>query len=192
MMNKTMMNKKQMRDFLARECLITGGNISLSGGGAASFYFDCKRATLRGEFLLPLADWIVREVAESLSPPPQIIGGPTMGADFIAAAAVMRAHELSLPYTVASIARKEPKKHGTQSMIENEPPAESHMLIVEDVITTGGSIAKACDSFITAGHSIAAIAAIIDREAGGIDALKKKYNVPVHALFCKSDFPELQ
>ncbi|MGI9306465.1 MAG: orotate phosphoribosyltransferase [Gammaproteobacteria bacterium] len=185
------MNREQMKNFLAANCLITGGEMRLSGGGAANFYFDCKRATLRGEFLPPLADWIL-ECAAKINPPPDIIGGPTIGADFIAAAAVMRAAQTGAPLTAAAIVRKEPKKHGTQSMIENEPPVPSRILIAEDVITTGGSIARACDEFIAAGHAIAGIAAIIDRQAGGKEMLEKKYNAPVFALFCKNDFGELK
>lgn len=181
------MNREQMKNFLAENCLITGGQIKLSGGGAAGYYFDCKRATLRGEFLPPLADWILA-CAEQISPPPEIIGGPTIGADFIAAAAVMRAAEKGLPLTAAAIVRKEPKKHGTQNKIENEPKKPSRILIVEDVITTGGSIARACDEFIAAGHTIAGIAAIIDRQAGGKESLAEKYRAPVFALFCKADF----
>ncbi|MGU9951124.1 MAG: orotate phosphoribosyltransferase [Gammaproteobacteria bacterium WSBS_2016_MAG_OTU1] len=182
------MNRQQMRDFVAAECLITGDEIQLSGGGAANFYFDCKRATLRGEFLSPLADWVLNTVYKELQPSPNIVGGPTIGADFIAAAVALRAAQQGIPLTIASIVRKEPKKHGTKSMIENEPAAASRILIVEDVITTGGSIAKACDEFIAAGHSIAAIAAIIDRKAGGVEALEQKYNAPVFALFTKDDF----
>ena len=181
------MNREQMKNFLAENCLITGGEMKLSGGGTANYYFDCKRATLRGEFLPPLADWIL-ECAGKITPPPEILGGPTIGADFIAAAAAMRAAEKKIPLTAAAIVRKEPKKHGTKSKIENEPQKPSRIFIVEDVITTGGSIALACDEFIAAGHKIAGIAAIIDRQAGGKESLAEKYKAPVFAMFCKADF----
>lgn len=113
------MKHKKMRQFLADHCLLAG-EIQLSGGGTANFYFDCKRATLNGEFLTPLADWLLDEVAPALSPSPTLIGGPTLGADFIAAAAIMRATQRNLPLCRASIVRKEAKKHGTKSLIENE------------------------------------------------------------------------
>lgn len=184
------MNRQAMRGFVVKNCLLAG-ETTLSGGGTAGFYFDCKRATLHGDFLLALSDWIVNEVAAALAPPATVIGGPTIGADFIAAAAVMRAAQLGLPLTAAAIVRKEPKKHGTKNKIENEPEAPARILIVEDVITTGGSIAQACDEFIAAGHQIAAIAAIIDRQAGGKEALAQKYRVPVVALFCRDDFGDL-
>ncbi len=185
------MTREEMRQFIARNCLLTGGDIALSGGGSASFYFDCKRAILRGEFLVPLADWILDTPFSETTPRANVVGGPTMGADFIAAAVAMRATQRKLPLTFAAVVRKESKKHGTKNKIENEPDSPARILIVEDVITTGGSIARACDEFIAAGHSIAAIAALIDRQAGGKESLQKKYNAPVFSLFTKTDFGEL-
>ena len=185
------MNREQMLRFVADNCLLTGETMQLSGGGSASFYFDCKRATLRGEFLIPLADWILDEVFAKIEPRADIVGGPTMGADFIATAVAIRAVQRDLPLNFSSIARKEPKKHGTKNKIENEPDTPSRVLIVEDVITTGGSIARACDEFIAAGHTISAIATIIDREAGGKQSLEDKYKAPVFALFNKADFGDL-
>ncbi|MGI9296653.1 MAG: orotate phosphoribosyltransferase [Gammaproteobacteria bacterium] len=185
------MTREQMRAFVAAHCLITGGDIALSGGGAASFYFDCKRAVLRGDFLISLADWILDEPFLRAPTRANVVGGPTMGADFIAAAAAIRAAQRGENLTRAAIVRKEPKKHGTKNKIENEPDEPSRILIVEDVITTGGSIARACDEFLAAGHSIAAVAAVIDRRAGGKEMLEQKYRAPVFSLFTKDDFGDL-
>ena len=88
------------------------------------------------------------------------------------------------------IVRNAPKTHGTRSMIENDPDEESPILVVEDVITTGGSIARACDALIADGHSIAGIFALLDRESGGREMLEEKYGAPVLPLFTLSDFPE--
>ncbi len=179
-----------LRDFLSTHCLQTGQGVKLASGATSSFYFDCKPAMLNGAFLEMLSHWLLDDVIPALPTPANIIGGPTMGADFIAAAAVVIAHQRQMSLVNASIVRKEPKKHGTQNKIENEPKEKSRILIVEDVITSGGSIAKACDEFITHGHSIVGIASIIDREAGGKQNLEERYNVPVFALFNRSNFPE--
>ena len=184
------MTREEMRQFVIDNCLLTGGSVRLSGGGSADFYFDCKRATLSGLFLEPLSDWIL-SCAEQLTPSAEVIGGPSIGADFIAAATVMRASQRGLPWQHASIVRKEVKRHGTENKIENEPSTPSRILVVEDVITTGGSIARACDEFIESGHVIAGIAAIIDRQAGGMEKLKTRYKAPVFALFSRDDFGEL-
>ena len=176
-----------MKDFIAANCLISGGETALSGGGVSGYYFDCKRAVLRGEFLAPLADWIL-ECAGKISPPPEVVAGPAIGADCIAAAAAMRAAQKGFPLSAAAVVRKEPKKHGTRNKIENEPAKPSRILIVEDVVTTGGSAARACAEFISAGHKIAGVAVIIDRRAGGMESLAKQTGAPVFALFCKDDF----
>ena len=184
-------NKEKMRRHLAARALIRTAGIKLSGGGTASYYFDCKRVTLDGAFLALLSDWLLDDVAPAVSPSPTVLGGPAIGADFIVAAAAMRAHQRGLPLTAGVIARKEIKKHGTQNRLENEPDSPARVLVVEDVITTGGSIARACDEYIAGGHTIAAIAVIIDRLAGGREALEEKYQAPVYALFNTDDFPEL-
>lgn len=180
-----------LRDFLAAHALRTGGEVKLSAGGASSFYFDCKRATLNGGFLCALADWVLDEVAPSLSPPAAAVGGPTLGADFIAAAVAMRAHQRNLPLTHGCIVRKAAKAHGTQQAVENAPAAGTRILVVEDVVTSGASVAHACDALLAGGFALAGIAVIIDREAGGKQALEKQYQVPVHALFNRADFPEV-
>lgn len=189
--NSPAQNRRQfLRDYLARHSLITGGDIKLSGGGVSSFYFNCKKATLNGEFLCALADWVLDEVACALTPAADAVGGPTLGADFIAAAVAMRAHQRGIALTHGCIVRKEAKAHGTQSAIENAPPPRARVLVVEDVITSGGSAARACEALLAAGYSIAAVAVIIDREAGGRQQLEKQFNAPVYALFNRADFPE--
>lgn len=183
--------RRALRDFLARESLIDGKDMKLASGATANFYFDCKRATLNGEFLQGLADWVL-SIAASISPPPTAIGGPTLGADFIVAAAVLRAHQHNLPWINGCITRKQAKEHGTQTPIENNPQAPARILVVEDVITSGGSIAQSCDAYLAAGHTIAGMACIIDREAGGREFLQQKYNTQVHPLFTRQDFPEVK
>lgn len=190
-MTSTAETRRQfLRDFLVQHSLLTGGNVKLSAGGASSFYFDCKKATLNGAFLCEFADWILDEVAPAISPAPTVVGGPTLGADFIAAAVTMRAQQRGLPLVNGCIVRKAAKDHGTQNTIENAPAQGARILVVEDVITSGGSVAHACDALLAAGYHIAGIVVIIDREAGGRAALIEKYQTPVHALFNRADFPE--
>lgn len=176
-----------MRDFLARESLIANKPMKLASGANANFYFDCKRATLHGNFLVDLADWVLDIAAQTN---PDVIGGPTLGADFIVTAAVMRARQRGDSWVRGSVTRKQSKTHGTQNLIENNPATPSKILVVEDVITSGGSLAQSCDAYLAAGHSIAALACIVDREAGGRAFLETKYAAKLHSLFTLSDFPE--
>ena len=173
-----------------RDALITGQNMALSAGGASSFYFDCKKATLNGEGLHLIADAFLERI-DALPERPIAIGGLTLGADFIVAAVIMRAHQVGHSPISGSIVRKEPKKHGTRTRMENDPRAGMTVVVVDDVITTGGSTAKACDEFIEAGCRIVGIIALVDREAGGARNLADKYGCSVHSLFRKSDFPRI-
>nr|VFK38000.1 MAG: orotate phosphoribosyltransferase [Candidatus Kentron sp. SD]VFK42725.1 MAG: orotate phosphoribosyltransferase [Candidatus Kentron sp. SD]VFK78219.1 MAG: orotate phosphoribosyltransferase [Candidatus Kentron sp. SD] len=186
------MQKKFVRlwEIIDRDALITGQNLALSAGGASSFYFDCKKATLNGEGLCLIADAFLEKI-DILPERPIAISGLTLGADFIVSAVIMRAHQVGRPTISGAIVRKEPKKHGTRTRIENDPPTGTTVVVVDDVITTGGSTAKACDELIDAGCRVIGIVALIDREVGGAKNLADKYACPVHSLFRKSDFPRI-
>lgn len=183
-------NREQLRQFVDQKSLITGRDMTLSTGAKSSFYFECKRTTLHGEALGLVADAFIEEV-DALPERPTAIGGLTMGADFIVAAVVMRAHQLGHPTINGSIVRKEMKKHGTRNHVENDMPPGTSVVVVDDVITTGSSTAFACDKLLEAGYKIVGIVALIDREAGGAEALATKYGCRVRSIFKKSDFPRI-
>lgn len=170
--------------------LITGKDMTLSTGASSTFYFDCKKTTLNGEWLAILADLMLEEI-DQFSERPSAIGGLTLGADFIVAAVAMRAFQVGHPTIHGSIVRKEPKKHGTRSHIENEMPAGTKIVVVDDVITTGSSTAKACDQLLENDYEIVGILALVDREAGGAAYLEQKYGCAVRSIFKTSDFPRI-
>jgi orotate phosphoribosyltransferase len=170
-------------------CLIFG-DFTLSTGAKSPFYFDCKHATLDGGILAMIADAFLDEISK-FPEIPTAIGGLTMGADFISAAVAMRAAQIGAKTVQASIVRKEPKRHGTRNYIENQLPPGTSIVVVDDVITSGGSTQKACDEFLKARYRIVGILALVDREAGGLEALQRKNNCPVRALLRKSDFPKM-
>ena len=64
-------------------------------------------------------------------------------------------------------------------------------MVVDDVVTTGSSTETACDAFIAAGYDVVGIVALVDREAGGREALARKYGCPVRAIFRKRDFSRI-
>jgi orotate phosphoribosyltransferase len=67
----------------------------------------------------------------------------------------------------------------------------TRVVVVDDVITTGSSTAKACDQLLKHGYKIIGILALVDREAGGAENLEKRYGCSVRSLFRKSDFPRI-
>ena len=194
--NCNVLDSDSTRELLLRtieeKCLISGKSVTLSVGESSNFYFDCKKATLDGAFLDGFANYTLNEIIPKISPQPDVVGGLTLGADFMTAALVMRAAQMGIPLTQGSIVRKEAKVHGTLNMVENEQPKGKKVLAVDDVITSGGSVAKACRVFQECGLEIVGIICLVDREQGGRENLEKEFpGVPVLSLFKKSDFPEL-
>ena len=181
-------NRDRLHRLIEKLCIIEGDFV-LSTGVKSRYYFDCKAVALHGEGLTLIGRELLREI-ESLPVKPTAIGGLTMGADFISAAVIILSHQAGGELLHGSIVRKEPKKHGTRRKIENELPAGTKIVVVDDVITTGTSTLKACREFEEAGYEIVGILAVIDREQGGRKTLEEKYR-HVRTLFKTSDFPKL-
>ena len=177
-----------LREKVGELCLIEGDFI-LTSGERSSFYFDAKRAMLNGECLSLIADEFLHFI-HTLPYPPAVIGGLTMGADFIVAGVIQRAFTQGM-HLSGSIVRKEPKKHGTRSLIENEFANHPGAVVVDDVFTTGSSTLKACAALTEFGYRIVGVIGLVDREQGGIDNIRREYDVPVLSVFSKSDFPLL-
>ena len=89
----------------------------------------------------------------------------------------------------AYLVRKEPKGHGTQEYLEGlkNIPDGADVVMVEDVVTTGGSTLLAAKHVRAAGLNPIGVAVIIDREVGGMDTLRENGLLPM-ALFKLSDF----
>lgn len=143
--------------------------VILASGKASDFYFDGKQITLDPEGLCLMAKLILRQLTpgEATS-----IGGPTLGADPIAAAVSVLSFQLGWqPPLKAFIVRKQPKGHGLKKAIEGQLTAGESVVVVEDVITTGGSIKEAIDRIEEAGARVAKIICLLDREEGAVAAL---------------------
>ena len=182
--------REELRLLVDERCLTVGHSYTLTTGRRSGFYFDCKKAMLDGR-CLGLVGGAFLEEAGKLPRFPEAVGGLTMGADFIVAAVIQRAFETGKPTVSGSIVRKERKQHGAGNRIENELPAGTSIMVVDDVVTTGASTGTACDAFIAAGYDVVGIVALVDREAGGCEALARKYGRPVRAVLRKRDFPRI-
>ena len=181
-------DRDRLHRLIEKLCIIEGDFV-LSTGARSRYYFDCKAVALDGEGLTLIAREFLKEI-EKLPVKPTAIGGLTMGADFITAAVIMLSHQTGGKVLKGSIARKEPKKHGTRRKIENELPRGTKIVAIDDVITTGSSTLMACREFEEAGYEIVGILAVVDREQGGKQTLEDKYK-HVRTLFKTSDFPKL-
>ena len=119
------------------------------------------------------------------------VGGMTMGADPLVSSTTVLSHELGRPLH-GLLVRKESKGHGTNQFVEglgNFQPGDP-VAMLEDVVTTGGSLLKACDRVRDAGLNIVAVCAILDREEGGREKLKEA-GYELHALFTRKELVEL-
>ena len=146
------------------------GDFTLSSGMKSPYYFDGRLTTLWPEG----AHLVGKEMFNILKGEPiDAVGGPTMGADPIVAAVALVSHLEGKPIP-AFIVRKEPKKHGKQRYVEGHLPQGSTVAIVDDVITTGGSIFKAIEAVEAEGCKVGKVLVVLDRNQGGADELRSK------------------
>ncbi len=159
------------------------GDFVLTSGKHSNHYFDCKRVTLHPEGLALASELLVSRLhAASIS----AIGGLAIGADPIVAGVV--ALSLKLGYPVEGfIVRKEPKSHGTGAWIEGGVAPGTRVAIVDDVVTSGGSIIKAIVNSRAEGLEPVAAYALVDREEGGAEAIEQEGGLPFETLFRYSE-----
>ena len=141
------------------------GEVTLTSGALAQYYVDAKRAILRPEGFAALAGLLAAQVAEWDG---TAVGGMTMGADPVACAALAGGARAK-----AFFVRKEAKAHGLQRRIEGPLlEAEDRCVVVEDVVTTGGSTLAAIEALQEAGREICGVVSVLDRLAGGGEAIE--------------------
>jgi orotate phosphoribosyltransferase len=166
--------RDRLIDELRAHALVIG-EVVLTSGATAQYYVDAKRAILRPAGFGALAE-LVAERARAWDA--TAVGGLTMGADAPACAALAGGADVK-----AFFVRKDVKQHGLQRRVEGpllEP--EDRCLIVEDVVTTGGSTLQAIDAIREAGHEIVGVVAILDRLAGGAERIREAAGAPYEAL----------
>jgi orotate phosphoribosyltransferase len=167
-----------------REHALVIGEVVLTSGRTAHYLIDAKRSILLPEGFSALAELVAAQVREWNA---TAVGGMTMGADPIACSALAGGADVK-----AFFVRKEVKGHGLSRQIEGPllDPKDRCML-VEDVVTTGGSTIRALEVVRAAGHEICGVLAVCDRLAGGAEAIKQASGVPFVALTTIDDvYPE--
>jgi orotate phosphoribosyltransferase len=160
------------------------GEVTLTSGATARYLIDAKRAILLPAGFAALSELVAAQAQEWDA---TAVGGMTMGADPVACAALAGGADVK-----AFFVRKEAKAHGLSRRIEGPllEPGERCML-VEDVVTTGGSTLRALDALRDEGHAVVGVLAICDRLAGGVEAIAEAAGVPVVALTTIDDvYPE--
>lgn len=164
------MYDKQALIDLVREKALKFGDFTLASGKKASFYLDGKQITLDAQGAKLIAEGILDVMGQPL---PKAVGGMAIGADPITAAVITIAGVRGLELK-GILVRKEPKGHGLQRFIEGPVSPGDEVVIVEDVVTTGGSSLEAIEKVEAFGLKVKLVVAIIDRLAGGAEAFAAK------------------
>jgi orotate phosphoribosyltransferase len=159
--------------------------VTLASGRKSDFYVDGKQTSLhpRGAYLLGklLLEMLPRfgEV--------DAIGGPTLGADPLATSVALVSSIEGRPLP-AFIVRKEPKGHGTKRWIEGQKNLAPGMrvVVIEDVVTTGGSGLQAVEKIEAEGYKVVGLLAVVDREEGAREAIEKA-GYRFESLFTKTE-----
>ena len=171
------------------------GDFTLASGQKSDYYIDCRITTLHAEGGR-LSGLLLYDLIREHAPHAEAVGGLTMGADPLvsntasasawAAADYAEIIELSSalelevdedPGTAPTLihgflVRKAEKTHGTGRKIEGFLKPGAHVVIVDDVCTTGGSTITAIEATREAGMHVAAVLCLVDREQGGRAAIE--------------------
>jgi|SRR5579875_1217786 len=169
-----------------REHALVIGEVTLTSGAVAQYLVDAKRAILLPDGFRALGELVAAQAEEWGA---TAVGGMTMGADPIACAALAGGASVK-----AFFVRKEAKAHGLARRIEGPLlDREDRCLLVEDVVTTGGSTIRALEAIRDEGFQVCGVLAICDRLAGGAEAIRAAAGGDVpYAALCTIDelYPE--
>ena len=160
------------------------GTFTLASGRQSSLYIDARLTTMSPDGL-SLIGTLGLSALRSARWEVDAIGGLTLGADPISYAISYASAHTASPIRAFTV-RKEAKAHGTGKLIEGPFESGDRVVVVEDVITTGGSAWRAVDAIRGAGGEILGVLALVDREEGGREALEAK-GLRVMSLVTASD-----
>ena len=159
---------------------------TLASGKTSSYYFNCKTTTMDPEGMYLIGNIIFDMLGDADI---SAAGGLTLGADPIANALSLISYQKKKPIK-SFVVRKDVKDHGTKKAVEGNVTTGERVVIIEDVITTGESTITAIEIARKAGLVIDRVIALIDREEGGRENIKK-YVDRVDAVFTRSEIMNL-
>jgi orotate phosphoribosyltransferase len=165
-------DRERLKELLKTRSLKIG-DFLLASGRRSKYYFDSKLTTLTAEGAFLTAKCFL-EVIRREGIRAEAIGGMTLGADPIVSAVAAFSH-VDGPALDAFIVRKEAKGHGTMQWIEGPVKPGQRVIVVDDVVTTGGSTIKAVERAQAFGLEVAAVMALLDREEGGTETLASRF-----------------
>ncbi len=167
---------------LVRDYALEFGDFTLASGQKANFYLDCRKVTMHSTGASVIADAMLELLDSDW---PDAVGGMAVGAVPIAAAMLARAGAKQRPLA-GFFVRKEAKKHGKYHAVEGPVLPGQRAVVVEDVVTTGGSSLLAIEQCRQFGLVVDRVLAIVDRQAGGAERFAEA-GCPLTALLTLED-----
>ncbi|MDR0328180.1 MAG: orotate phosphoribosyltransferase [Planctomycetaceae bacterium] len=178
------MYERELLQSLILEKSLKFGDFTLASGKKATYYLDCRQVTLDSVGAKLIGEGILEILERNTLP--QAVGGMSIGADPITAAVLTVAAYHDVPLK-GFMVRKQSKGHGTNQFVEGPLTAGDRAVIVEDVVTTGGSSLEAIEKVEALGVTVEGVIAIVDRLEGGREAFESK-GYALHSLFTIRDF----
>jgi orotate phosphoribosyltransferase len=168
---------------LFRERALKFGDFTLASGKKSTYYLDGKQISLHSVGLRLVSHGLLDLLSDVSF---QGFGGMTIGADPIVGGVLVAAAERGISLD-GFLVRKEAKGHGTQRYVEGPVRPGSSVVVVDDVVTTGGSALQAVDRIIEYGCHVACVVGVIDRKEGGAAAFADR-KLPFRSLLSIEDF----
>jgi len=146
------------------------GQFTLASGRQSTLYIDARLTTMSPDGLALIGPLALERIAKA-GWEVDAIGGLTLGADPVSYAIAYASASTTRPLRAFTV-RKEAKSHGTGRLIEGPFREGDRVVVIEDVITTGGSALRAVEAIRTARGLVVGVLALVDREEGGREALE--------------------
>jgi orotate phosphoribosyltransferase len=177
-----MYNAAELKTLIEKHAL-KFGQFQLASGKIGSYYLDCRQVTLHPQGANLIGAGLLELMANSI---PDAVGGMAIGADPITGAVITLAGQNNIPIH-GFIVRKEAKGHGMGRQVEGPVQPGMRAVIVEDVVTSGGSALQAVDAAQAFGLKVDTIMAVVDRLEGGRETIESR-GLKLHTLFTVRDF----
>ncbi len=178
-----MTDKQRLKEIILEKSY-RKGEFTLTSGKKSDFYVDVKQTSLAAEGSY-LCGKLIFELIQQSENPILAVGGMTLGADPLVTAVSIASFLAGTPIP-AFIVRKEAKGHGTENYIEglsNMPPG-CRVTLLEDVVTTGGTLLKVIERVESQGFTVAQIITVVERQEGGTEILAQA-GYKLEALFTR-------
>jgi len=178
--------KKQRLIALLRERSFMRKRVILASGRESDFFIDCKQTILTAEGHALTGELMYEALSEL--PPCEAVAGVELGGCPLASAVSLVSFQKGRPLDALYV-RKEQKDHGSRKLVENDRSIRQGMpvVILEDVITTGGSTLKAVGKLREVGVNVVGVVVLVDRLEGGADAIREA-GLPLVSIATRRDF----